>query len=443
MNRHDHRAPAGEPRGRAHDESADRSTVEALPFDRLRAAERGGVEAGNRRARPAGDGVVANVDRVRVARALRAVHRDRQVARVLVPHEPAHAADRRARARQRLAGGRIVETQHADAGLVRDHRERRAVRRQGDRLDVPVSALAEIFDRARRDIEPCEPAEFAVAIRRQEEALAVAGEIEIAGGDRPPGRAPFRRQHPASRAARDIHHPYVGLVDRPVFDHREPPVVEGEREVAPAGAGERRDPARPRGSERIEQREIERRMLAPAASVDVRRFDEQPVARARDPRGRVLARRVGQQHRLAAARIQPIQLRLLVASGIAREDQHVRGLRPPGAETHGLGEIGELDEIAAGIVDAVQLRRAGRAPRDDQFALARMPAHRGRGPEFGIGRDLCRERGGDRRYAVRLQIGVRGDDVRGRRAGGAGEREHERDATEQRVHRRDSHANGW
>ena len=116
------------------------------------------------------------------------------------------------------------------------------------------------------------------------------------------GVSAFGRQHAALRAGREVHHPDVGFVDRLELEHREALVVEREREVAPAGPGQRGDLARLRGIERVDEREIERRVLALARLVDVGRFEQHVVARARDAAGLVLAVGVGEQHRRRAAR---------------------------------------------------------------------------------------------------------------------------------------------
>ena len=145
-------------------------------------------------------------------------------------------------------------------------------------------------------------------------AIGFAGVVPSAGRSAPP------------RAGADVHHPDVRLVDRFVLDQAESPIVERERVIAPAGAGKRRDLAGFCGSERIDEREVGRRVFAAAGLVDIGRVDEQPVARVGDSGGLVLARRVGQQHRRLVAGAESIELLLLVASGVAREDEHVSAL---------------------------------------------------------------------------------------------------------------------
>jgi hypothetical protein len=110
----------------------------------------------------------------------------------------------------------------------------------------------------------------------------------------------------------------------------------------------------------------------------------------RDAREHVLARRVGQQHRFARARVEPVDLLLLVSAGIPREDQHVRRLRPPAAEPDGFREIGQLGERSTRCRNAMQLCRIAGTARNDELALLRMPADGRRRLELGVRRNPSR-----------------------------------------------------
>jgi hypothetical protein len=72
------------------------------------------------------------------------------------------------------------------------------------------------------------------------------------------------------------------------------------------------------------------------------------------------------------ARVEPVDLLLLVSAGIPREDRHVRRLRPPAAGGW-LREIGQLGELSTRRCNAMQLRRIAGTARDDELALLRMP----------------------------------------------------------------------
>ncbi len=238
------------------------------------------------------------------------------------------------------------------------------------------------------------------------------------------GLAPSAGSTRRFAAGREVHHPDVRLVDRDELEHREAPVVEREREIAPAGAGQCGELARLRRIERVDEREIERRVLALARLVDVGRFDQHVVARMRDGADLVLAIGVGEQHRRRAPRREAIELLLLVAAGIAGEDQRVRRLRPERPASHRFCEVGDLHGLVAGLRDAMKLRHVAGAAGDDELALRRMPAHRVGGPELRVGRDSFGERRRNRRNPLGLEVGIRGDDVG--REGGSGEPERER-----------------
>src|SRR5207248_9702678 len=102
VNRHDHGTLSRELRRRTNDEAADRTAVETVPFDSFGVAKLRGIETRDSRLRPARDAILTHVDSIDVAWALRAVDRHREIARIVVPHETAHAAHGQRRARQRF-----------------------------------------------------------------------------------------------------------------------------------------------------------------------------------------------------------------------------------------------------------------------------------------------------------------------------------------------------
>ena len=193
--------------------------------------------------------------------------------------------------------------------LVGSDGERAAVRRRRDRLHVPVAAFAEVVDRSERDVEPCETSELAIAIGGQDGPLPSRAKLRSLLAIGFAAVVP-RRAEGAACAGADVHHPDVRLVDRFVLDQAESPIVERERVIAPAGAGERRDLAGycdPRGS-------TSARSVVGARGgglVDIGRVDEQPVARMGIPAGSFLraasvgstgARRSDRVDRFAVAR---------------------------------------------------------------------------------------------------------------------------------------------
>ena len=231
----------GEPRRRPCDEAGDRrgrrsSSIRSASARRIatRRAPRP-VDSVQRATR-----LPANVEHVDVARALRRVEVERERGRIRVPLDAAHRADRHLRARQLAARVRIEEPQHADARLVDDHRDRAAVARERELLDVPVRR-AEGLERAGGEIEVARTLELAVAVGREEQSLAVAREVDFGRRDGPRRIGARCRQHAPALAGREVHHPDVGLGDRPELAHREPAVVEREAEIAPARSRKRRD----------------------------------------------------------------------------------------------------------------------------------------------------------------------------------------------------------
>src|SRR5207237_8644360 len=95
-----------------------------------------------------------------------------------VPLHPGHRADRQLRARELLARIGVVEAQHAQAAVVRDQRQRAAVARKRELLDVRTGR-AESGEASRLQVEiRCAP-ELAVAVGREVEAAAIARKIEM------------------------------------------------------------------------------------------------------------------------------------------------------------------------------------------------------------------------------------------------------------------------
>ena len=94
MDHDDDRPLAGKTCRRPGEKAVDDAPIEAFPGDGLHAAEARGVEAGHLVLGPAFDAVVAHIDRVGIAGALRAGDGHREIARILVPHGSLHRADR-------------------------------------------------------------------------------------------------------------------------------------------------------------------------------------------------------------------------------------------------------------------------------------------------------------------------------------------------------------
>jgi hypothetical protein len=135
------------------------------------------------------------------------------------------------------------------------------------------------------------------------------------------------------------------------------------------------------------------------------------VAGAVDRRRVVDPRGIGEQDRFLRSRIDPVNLPLLVASGVACEHKHI-GLRgPPHPIANGLGVIGDLPQWTQWRLHVEELRGVRRARRNDELALDRMPGCKRARPEFGVQRDRFRECCRDRRDAVRLEVRVRNNDI--------------------------------
>ena len=108
------------------------------------------------------------------------------------------------------------------------------------------------------------------------------------------------REHPRPLARSDVHHPDVGFIDRLVLDHGDSLVVRREHEIAPTGSRQRGELSS-LCRERIEQREIQRGILALPGLVEIVGGHQQPIARRRDRANLVLAIRVGEQDRVVSS----------------------------------------------------------------------------------------------------------------------------------------------
>ena len=128
---------------------------------------------------------------------LRRVEDEGERTGVVVPLQCRVPCPPAARARQLASRARVEEAKHADAFFVGDHCDRSAVGRQHQLFDVRARR-AERFEPPGPEVEIGSTLEFAVAIGRQKESLAVAREVDLARCDRPVRSRARRRAAPAA-----------------------------------------------------------------------------------------------------------------------------------------------------------------------------------------------------------------------------------------------------
>ena len=220
----DHGPRAREAGARLVEEARDRPAVEALPAHELRLREACGVEPARLALGPALERAGRGVERRRSRPASaprRATARGRGRCCATRARPPGRRAAGRAAPASPCRSRGVEQVQHVHAFLVGHERDRLAVGREREAVDVPRDVRRQVAVRAAAEVEMRQALELRVLVGRDVDALAVGAEARAAVRD---GLAALRRDE-RLLAGGHVDQPDVALVDRDELEHGELLVV--------------------------------------------------------------------------------------------------------------------------------------------------------------------------------------------------------------------------
>jgi hypothetical protein len=267
-------------------------------------------------------------------------------------------------------GGGVEHVQHADAVLVGDVGEARAVARQREQLGVPRDGAAQFRELVAREIVVAQHEELGALVGIEVGRLRILAEADRAERC----LAAVHRQH-AQAVVREAHDARVYLVDRNALLDQQLRAV--GREIGRRPCAALRHHGTALAAVEIEHPDVDIGAVALVAGV------RQLGAVVRPQRIGVARLAVGEQAHLARGEVVPVQLPELRAAGIAAEDE-ARSRRVCQHEGDRLLEEGQLLARATGRAHAVCLRGVAEARGHQQAGTVGQPAAESRAARVRI-----------------------------------------------------------